>query len=261
MAGRSEFMPPQERARRARSFASVAGEYDRGRPGYPAAAVSWVLPDAPVDVLDVGAGTGKLTAALVRAGHRVVAVEPLAEMRGVLQSQLPAVRVLDGAAERLPLARGSVDAVVAGAAFHWFDQEAALTEALRVLRSPGVLALFGNSFDTTVPWLAELRGILGPATLGRPGHWPEPERLHADFEDVQEREFAHTQNRTLAQLRDYASSRSGFAVIPEAEREQRLREIDALWARTPELGGAATAAIRWVTRVRRCTGVRGLRPR
>jgi SAM-dependent methyltransferase len=253
MAGRRhEFMPPGERVRHARSFAAVAGEYQRGRPGYPRAAIDWVLGDDPLDVLDVGAGTGKLTEALAAAGHRVIAVEPLPEMRAVLESSVPGVRVLEGIAETLPLADASVDVVVVGAAFHWFDHEKALAEITRVLRAPGALAMLGNSFDASVEWQAELREILGPATLGRPGHWPEPELLRRSFREVDDEEFPHAQPITLEQLRDYATSRSGFAVLPEATRAQRLDEIDRLWARTPALSGARRAVLRWITVVRRC---------
>ena len=95
----------------------MANEYDRGRPGYPPEAIEWLLGVESLDVLDLGAGTGKLTGALLDAGHRVIAVEPLAEMRAILTSSLPAARALAGTAERLPLADDSVDAVTVGAAF------------------------------------------------------------------------------------------------------------------------------------------------
>ena len=221
----------------------------------------WLLGTDAVEVLDVGAGTGKLTEAVLAAGHTVVAVEPLAEMRTVLEARLPSARVLQGSAEDLPVAGESVDAVVVGAAFHWFDQEQALVEIARVLRSPGVLGLLGNSFDMSVPWQAELREILGAGALGRPGHWPEPERLRRTFDEVDDREFSHVRSITLAQLRDYASSRSGLAVLPEQIREERLEEIDSLWERALELRDAPNAALRWITRVRRCAGLAGARPR
>ena len=255
-APQPEFMPAQERAVRARSFAGVAAEYDRGRPGYPREAITWILGADPVDVLDLGAGTGKLTAALAGAGHRVTAVEPLAEMRAVLEIRGGDVRVLAGTAERLPLGDQTMDAVLVGAAFHWFDHEAALAEVARVLRASGTLALLGNTFDTSVPWVARLREILGPATLGRPGHWPSPERLERSFAEVRDAEFAHVQSVDLPQLRDYASSRSGFAVLAEDERRARLDEIDALWERTPALSGSADARLPWFTRVRCARGLR-----
>jgi len=247
-------MDPAERVHRAGSFAGVAQEYDRGRPGYPREAIDWILGSRPLEVLDLGAGTGKLADAVLAAGHDVTAVEPLAEMRDVLAARHDDVHVIEGAAEQLPLADGSFDAVVVGAAFHWFEQDAALAEIARVLRPGGVLGLLGNSFDTSRSWAAELREILGQPTLGRAGHWPEPERLTGMFETVDDAEFPHARETTLEQLRDYASSRSSFAVLGEAERDERLAEIDRLWERAPELAGRSQAQLHWITRVRRCRG-------
>jgi SAM-dependent methyltransferase len=127
--------PTPGKSERARSFARVATEYERGRPGYPRAAIEWLLGVEPLEVLDLGAGTGKLTAALLEAGHRVIAVEPLAEMREILTARQPRARALAGSAERLPLEDASVDAVTVGAAFHWFDQDLALAEIARVRRA------------------------------------------------------------------------------------------------------------------------------
>jgi SAM-dependent methyltransferase len=115
-----------EKQERARSFGLVAEEYERGRPGYPPEALDWLLGSEPLEVLDLGAGTGKLTQALLEAGHRVIALEPLAEMRAILEATAPEARTIEGTAEQVPLPARSVDVVVAGAAFHWFDQAAAL---------------------------------------------------------------------------------------------------------------------------------------
>ena len=250
-----EFMPTPERDRRARSFAGVAQEYDRGRPGYPQEAISWLLGDGRLEVADVGAGTGKLSAAALAGGHRVIAVEPLQPMRAVLRDVLPDVRALAGSAERLPLADASVDAVLVGAAFHWFEQEAALAEIARVLRPPGLLGLLGNSFDTSLAWVARLREILGPPALQRPGHWPSPERLGELFSEVDEREFPHSQRVGRAQLRDLASSRSSFAVLDARSREHALRAIDRLCDAEPELAAGDAAQLPWRTRARRCRGL------
>jgi len=240
------------KAERARSFAGVAAEYERGRPGYPRAAIEWLLGSAPLDVLDLGAGTGKLTAGLLDAGHRVIAVEPLGEMREILAARLPQARVLAGTAERLPLADADVDAVVVGAAFHWFDQEPALAEIARVLRPRGVLGLLGNGFDTTAAWVAHVREILGPPAIERPGHWPSAEILRERFAEVDEREFPHAQRLDGAGLRDLASSRSTLAVMPDAERERVLASLDRLWEQEPELAGHQEVELPWRTRVRRC---------
>ena len=127
----------ESHSRRARSFGSVAEVYREARPGYPPAAVEWALEHAPGrDVLDLAAGTGKLTEVIAAAGARVIAVEPLEGMRRELAATVPDATLLSGAAEQIPLADGAVDAVLVGQAFHWFDQPRALDEMARVLR-PG----------------------------------------------------------------------------------------------------------------------------
>ena len=244
------------RARRASSFAHVADEYERGRPGYPREAIRWLLGPDPLDVLDLGAGTGKLTAALLAAGHRVTAVEPLAEMRAILTATLPQAQALEGTAERLPLDDASVDAVAVGAAFHWFDQEAAQAEIARVLRAPGVLGLLGNGFDISTPWVARVREILGPPALERPGHWPSGEELGRRFSEVEEREFPHEQRIDRAGLRDLAVSRSSLAIMSTFDRERVLKGLDRLWGSEPGLSGRTEALLPWRTRVRRCQRLR-----
>ena len=244
------------RAQRASSFARVAGEYDRGRPGYPREAIEWLLGAEPLDVLDLGAGTGKLTGALLEAGHRVLAVEPLPEMRAILTATLPAANALSGTAEALALADRSVDAVTVGAAFHWFDERAARAEIARVLRPPGVLGLLGNAFDTAPAWVARVREILGPPAIQRPGHWPSVEDLGEDYEEIEDREFPHEQLVDRASLRDLASSRSSLAIMSEDQREQVLASVDRLWEQEPELIGRTGVLLPWRARVRRCRRLR-----
>jgi SAM-dependent methyltransferase len=245
-----------DRVRRAGAFARVAGEYERGRPGYPREAITWLLGARPLDVLDLGAGTGKLTDALLEAGHRVTAVEPLAAMRTILADRLPSARALAGSAEELPLADQSVDAVAVGAAFHWFDREAAMGEIARVLRTPGVLGLLGNGFDTTLAWVARVREILGPPALERPGHWPSGEQLARHFEDIEDREFPHEQRLDRGRLHDLVCSRSNVALMPTAQRDALLASLDRLWEQEPELSGRREVSLPWRARVRRCVRVR-----
>jgi SAM-dependent methyltransferase len=240
------------KAERARSFATVASEYDRGRPEYPRAAIEWLLGTTPLDVLDLGAGTGKLTAGLLDARHRVIAVEPLTEMREILAASLPQAQVLAGTAEQLPLEDASVDAVVVGAAFHWFEQEPALAEIARVLRPPGILGLLGNGFDTSTAWVARVREILGPPAIERPGHWPSEQLLHERFTEIDDCDFRHVQRIDRTGLRDLASSRSTLAVMSAVERQGILESLDRLWEQEPELVGRNEAELPWRTRVRRC---------
>jgi SAM-dependent methyltransferase len=141
------------------SFGPAADLYDRVRPRYPAEALRWMLGDRPLRVLDLGAGTGILTRQLRDLGHDVVPVEPDAGMRAKLDESVGAAIALDGAAEHIPLGDGSVDAAVAGQAYHWFRRELAHPEIARVLRAGGVFAPVWNERDERVPWVARLSEI------------------------------------------------------------------------------------------------------
>ncbi|HVS99748.1 MAG TPA: class I SAM-dependent methyltransferase [Solirubrobacterales bacterium] len=157
-------MPGEEqadRAVRARSFGAAAEVYERARPGYPDAAVDWLVPAGARTVLDLGAGTGKLTRALVARGLDVVAVEPLAEMRTTLAWALPEVRAQAGTAEAIPLEDSSVDAIAVAQAWHWVDPERATAEAARVLRPGGTLGLIWNRRDERIDWVARLGEVMG----------------------------------------------------------------------------------------------------
>jgi ubiquinone/menaquinone biosynthesis C-methylase UbiE len=140
-----------ETQEQARSFGAVADDYDRVRPGYPAEVVRWALGEQPRRVLDLGAGTGKLTRVLVAEGHDVVAVEPDALMRERLAVACPRARVLEGTAEALPLPDASVDAVLVAQAWHWMDHERAAVELARVVRRGGVVVLLWNLRDVDTP--------------------------------------------------------------------------------------------------------------
>ena len=145
---------------------------------------------------------------------------------------------------------------MAGAAFHWFEQGPALEEIGRVLRKPGILGLLGNSFDTSLPWAAELRQILGRPAIERPRHWPPVETLQEHFCEVEDRRFPHTQLVDRARLRDLALSRSSLAIQDPDARELTLARVDELWEHSPELAGREEAGLRWLARVRRCRTLR-----
>lgn len=248
--------PASDRARRAASFAAVADAYERARPSYPREAIDWLLGPRALRVADLGAGTGKLTGALTDAGHDVIAIEPLAEMRAILRRQVPQAAVIEGRAEQIPLDEGSVDAVVAGAAFHWFDREPALREITRILTAPGVLGVLGNGFDPAAAWVARLREALGGSRLGRRGHWPEPDELGSWFAEVERRDFQHSQRVTLDVLFDLARSRSGIAVRSEVERQEVFAAIASMWREEVD---ADEAVLGYRTRVLRCCDARGAR--
>jgi ubiquinone/menaquinone biosynthesis C-methylase UbiE len=129
----------------ASSFGRAAGAYDSARPGYPDAAVDWLVPAHARTVLDIGAGTGKFTRSLVRRGFATIAVEPDPLMRQRLVESLPTVQALGGTAEAIPLPDDCVDAVTVAQAWHWVDRPAATAEIARVLRPGGSCGTSGMS--------------------------------------------------------------------------------------------------------------------
>ena len=157
---------PDTWRQRRTSFGSVAAGYAAHRPDYPADAVAFLVGASPRRVLDLGAGTGLLTGVLLTAGHEVVAVDPAGEMLAELRARYPQVTAHVGDAEAVPLPDGSVDAVVAGQAAHWFDPEPAAAQLRRVLRPGGVVGLVWNTRDEEVPWVAALGRVLADEARG-----------------------------------------------------------------------------------------------
>ncbi len=210
------------------AFAEVAGAYERGRPTYPEEAVRWLLGDEPRDVVDLGAGTGKLTRALVALGHRVTAVEPLTEMRAELEAAVPGVAAVSGNAESMPLEDASADVVTCAQAFHWFDHAVALPEIARVLRPGGSLALVWNSRDDREPFVAQLSEIIGNETVG-PADVSAPIVASHLFETVETALFRFEQPLDRETLLDLVLSRSYCAKLPQADREPILEAVGRLY--------------------------------
>jgi SAM-dependent methyltransferase len=240
-------MSDDRTAAMARSFGQAADVYERSRPTYPDAAVDLLLPDGARTVLDLGAGTGKLTQSLVARGLDTVAVEPDAKMRATLAARLPTVRALDGRAEAIPLPDGSVDVVTVGQAWHWVDEAVALPEVARVLRPGGTLALVWNLRDERVPWVHRLSDAIGQS---------DAERL---IEGVLEigppfgptERFVVPWDRPMDGdgLLELVRSRSYVITATPAEREAILDGVRALIADDPDIGGGATFALPYRTNV------------
>jgi ubiquinone/menaquinone biosynthesis C-methylase UbiE len=217
-----------ERRVRAASFGGVADAYERARPGYPEDAVRWLAGDEPCDVVDLGAGTGKLTRRLVDQGHRVTAVEPLSEMLDQLRNAVPEATAVAGGAEAIPLEAESADVVTVAQAFHWFDQGPALVEIARVLRPGGRVALVWNVRDESYPHVNELTD----AMVGRTGvdtGSVEPIDASGLFAPVEHATFSHVQKVDRESLRELVLSRSYCAVLPEEEQAPVLENVDAIF--------------------------------
>jgi len=218
--------------RRRTSFAGVAAQYERARPGYPEAAVVWLAERLRIepgrDVLDLGAGTGKLTRQLVRLGARVVAVEPLEEMRAELERSVPGVDSLAATAEAIPLANGSVDAVTCGSAFHWFDAGAALREMHRVLRRDGGVGLVWNTRDESDPLQQEISALIKDDLSDDRAAARDVVLRSGLFGDQGYMTCPHEQWLSLPDLVDRVASTSFVASLQEDERGRLLDRIRAL---------------------------------
>jgi len=216
---------------RAAVFGRVADAYERARPDYPPQAVPWLVGPAPRRVLDLGAGTGKLTRALVAAGHDVAAVDPAAAMLDTLRGGLPGVDARKGSAEALPLPDADVDVVVVAQAFHWFDPDRALPEIARVLRPGGRLGLVWNIRDETVQWVADLSAVAGSLDA-LPADVVES-RLAAQewFGEPEATTFPFVQRLDRNTLLSLVESRSYVAIRPPQERAAIYAEVRRLYER------------------------------
>jgi SAM-dependent methyltransferase len=213
-------------------FASAADVYERARPSYPQDAIDWLAAQTGLGpgrtVVDLGAGTGKLTRLLLPTGARVVAVEPIPEMR----AHINGAEVLDGTAEAIPLPDASADVVTVAQAFHWFDHERALPEIHRVLRSNGSLVIVWNMRDLDDPVQRGVEDLLGPMRREVPGQilgaWREPLARSTLFGPATLGAFTYEQQFTTDDLCDRVASTSFVAALPPVDREELLVRVRAL---------------------------------
>lgn len=260
-----------DREEMSRSFGAQAHAYEAGRPEYPVEAVAWLLAPVrdrgqgsggptpsrrmsgrvgeqaiPPRVVDVGAGTGKLTRVVSGLGAETIAVEPDAAMREVLRAEVPGVPALEGTAESIPLADTSVDAVVLGQAWHWVDVPVASREAARVLRPGGLLGLIWNVRDERVEWVARLTAIVHASSaeimMGTAGP-----TVAAPFGAVESERWEWARPMTRATLSDMVHSRSYFITAGRAEQARIETELDELFDETG-LVGEAVVDMPYVTR-------------
>jgi len=247
----------------AEGFSHQAAAYARGRPEYPEEIGAWLRDTLGLGpgktVIDLGAGTGKFTRRLVATGATVTAVEPVAEMRAELSAALPAVRVVEGTAESIPLPDASVDAVVCAQAFHWFANEQAMAEIRRMLRPGGKLGLVWNVRDESTGWVAKLTAIMTP-------HEGDAPRFHkGDWKRVfpadgfgplamQSLPYVHV-GPPQQVVMDRVMSVSFIAALPPEQHARVAAQVQALIDSDPALAGRAEVAFPYRTEAYACERV------
>jgi SAM-dependent methyltransferase len=242
-------------------FDVAADAYERGRPEYPAEAVRWLVDELGIGpgtrVLDLAAGTGKLTRMLVATGAHLIAIEPVEGMRRAFRAVLPDIPVAGGRAEAVPFASGSVQAAVVAQAFHWFDATAALRELHRVIPPGGRLGLVWNVRDEeSSSFWAALTELMAPYRGDAPAHrgfvWRRAFERANLFTPLATRSFPFEQRLTTAQVADRVLSTSFIAALPERERRHVTRRVRDLLDTDPQTAGREPVALPYRTDVYRC---------
>jgi MOSC domain-containing protein YiiM/trans-aconitate methyltransferase len=241
----------------AQGFAAGADAYERGRPEYSTEAIAKLVEELRIGpgtrVLDLAAGTGKLTRALVPTGAEIVAVEPIPEMRAKLAESAPGVEAIDGTAERIPLSNHSVDAVVVAQAFHWFDGVRATSEIRRVLQPGGALGVVWQSRDAKLPWVERLNEVIDAAAGDQPrfreGAWRDAFDTMALFEPLQQATFDHVQRGSVETIIDRVASISYVAAMPDERRFAVLDQVRELLASDPATAGSDVIELPYVADV------------
>jgi SAM-dependent methyltransferase len=224
------------------TYGASSDAYERGRPSYPSEAVACVVDGLAIGpssvVVDLAAGTGKLTRLLAPTGARLVAVEPVASMRATLVETVAGVEVVAGTAEALPFAPASVDALVVAQAFHWFQVAPALAEAARVVRPGGGMALLWNQRDDWVPWVAELYRLMRWRERPVPSYedvdWAATVAGVGAFSPLEQRAFPNPHEVDADALVDRVLSTSHIGVLPPHEQAVLADRVRRLVADLPE---------------------------
>ena len=240
-----------------KGFAPTTDLYERIRPEYPALAIDILVRQLRITpgrvVVDVGAGTGKLTRALVPSGATLIAVEPLAQMRERLAAEVPRAVPFAGTAEHMALRDASAHAIVAAQAFHWFDGEKALAEFHRVLAPAGRLGLVWNVRDRRTPWVAAFDALVDAVDPERPDHqtgkWRAIFERTTLFGPLEQEDVAFAQTLATAEIVDRAATVSSIAALPQAEREKVLDGFRVLASTHPDVRGHATVELPYLTKI------------
>jgi SAM-dependent methyltransferase len=230
-----------DRSAQAHSFGSAAHIYERGRPPYPDAALDWLLPAGGPRVLDLGAGTGKLTRGLVARGLDVIAVDPSAAMLAELRRMVPGVPTHLGTAEAVPLPDGAVDVVLMAQAWHWVEPKRAVPEIARVLSPGGRLGVLWNLRDDSSEWVRRLEEIIGGPDSDQHTEIGPP------FGPVETHDVRWTHRLGPDALLDMVASRSRVILLPTVERAALLAQVRQLMVTHPGLVGRTEFELPLVT--------------
>jgi SAM-dependent methyltransferase len=223
-------MDDSQRREFGRSYGTVASIYDRTRPDYPDDAIDWLVGKQPRRILELGAGTGKLTRALRSRGHDVCATDPIRPMLRHLADNVDDASAVQAVAEALPFRTMSFDVVVAAQAFHWFDHAVAVPEIARVLRPRGTLAMVWNERDDSVPWVRRLTAILGDYREGYDVRDDAGKVVElGPFGSFEDKTFRFWQLVDRERLLGDVSTRSYVAVMEPADRDPLLERVGALY--------------------------------
>jgi SAM-dependent methyltransferase len=225
---------------------SNPADYEAARPSYPPDAVAWFVENLCIEpgrtVVDLAAGTGKLTRLLEPAGATLIAAEPVAGMRATFRQILPTIPIIATTAEQLAFRDASLDAVVIAQAFHWFDESQAIAALARAVRVGGRVGLVWNARDRSVPWVDEIWSIIDRVEKRAP--WRDHEnwrdsalREMPGFGPLHSAEFRHEQVVSPEEMVQRVASVSHVAVLPHAEREPVLDEVRAVLRNDRETRG------------------------
>jgi SAM-dependent methyltransferase len=244
----------------AKGYEAGGGDYERARPGYPSAAVDLLVDQLGLGkhdlVLELAAGTGKLTRMLLPRLARVIAVEPVPAMRRRLAAAVPSVPLVAAVAEAVPVADESVDGVLVATAFHWFRTEQARDEIARILRPGRGLGLLWNNPDRKTSWVADIWAIVDQHRGDAPGNldqtWRGAFRDDGPFRPLEERAFAHQVEMGLDDLVARVSSISFISALPAAERTEVLERVLRVAAGHPQLSGRDRFPLPYRTTVHWC---------
>ena len=241
----------------AQGFTAGVDAYERARPTYPPDAVAAIVETLGLapgrTLLELGAGTGKLTRLVAPAEARILALEPVEAMRAKLLEAVPGVELVEGTAEAIELQNASVDAIVVAQAFHWFDAVRALSEIHRVLRPGGRVALVFNMRDESVAWVRGMGEAIRRISTGEPqvwdNAWREALARCALFGPWQSLGFRHAQRLTLDGVLDRTASVSFVAAASPEVRAAVLDEVRSLLASDPQIAGAVEIDLPYDTEV------------